>query len=46
MEKVFLLASFFLIICQGFQAIVLIKDTFFSKYNTTSGGGKVREIYG
>lgn len=46
MERVVLLASFFLILCQGFQAIILIKDTFFSKYNITSGGGEVREIYG
>lgn len=46
MEKVVLLASCFLILCQGFPAIIPIKDTFFSKYDTTSGGGEVREIYG
>ena len=45
MEKVVLLASFFLIWCQGFQAITLIRDTFLSKYNTISSGDKVTEIY-
>lgn len=46
MEKIVLLASFFLILCQGCQVIILIKDTFFSKCNTTSRGDEVREIHG